>query len=130
MRRNCCAQQNLRWRRAGRAAGQPKPRGVVNLSLKSVESASWEVAVNTMVSDGLVVVAAAGNDDQDACRYSPAAQARAITVGASNVDDTKAGTSPVLFCGYRFPHLVDKRSIVKVCWYISRLGQLLLARPA
>jgi len=82
--------QNLRWRRAGRAAGQPKPRGVVNLSLKSVESASWEVAVNTMVSDGLVVVAAAGNDDQDACRYSPAAQARAITVGASNVDDTKA----------------------------------------
>ena len=33
---------------------------------------------------------AGGNDNQNACNYSPAAADKAITVGASAIDDTRA----------------------------------------
>lgn len=63
---------------------------MVNLSLIAPSaSTTWENAVNALHKAGLVVVAAAGNSDQDACQYSPAQQGNAITVGATNMDDTK-----------------------------------------
>eukprot|EP00873_Tetraselmis_striata_P029654 jgi/Tetstr1/449918/TSEL_036972.t1 len=63
--------------------------GVVNLSLGGPYSAGWESLVTRMTDAGLVVVAAAGNEDEDACTKSPAAVSDAITVAATNVDDTK-----------------------------------------
>ena len=39
---------------------------------------------------GIAVAVAAGNDDIDACRASPAFSRNGLTVAASNYDDTKA----------------------------------------
>ena len=67
-----------------------QPRGVVNLSLGTSSSdAKWANAVAELQDAGLVVVAAAGNQDRDACGYSPAQYPQSITVGATNMDDTK-----------------------------------------
>lgn len=38
----------------------------------------------------MVFAVAAGNDNRDACKYSPAAAEHAITVGASNLRDERA----------------------------------------
>ena len=73
-----------------RKKANPNAKGVVNLSLAaSSTSATWTSAVRMLHEEGLVVVAAAGNKDEDACSYSPAAEDYAITVGATNIDDTK-----------------------------------------
>lgn len=39
---------------------------------------------------GVHFAVAAGNDNRDACDYSPAAAAKAITVGASTIVDDRA----------------------------------------
>ena len=47
-------------------------------------------AVENLVDAGIVVVVAAGNSDDDACSYSPAREATAITVGATASDDQRS----------------------------------------
>ena len=47
-------------------------------------------AINAAVDTGLHVAVAAGNDNKDACNYSPAAAEKAITVGASTLQDARA----------------------------------------
>jgi subtilisin family serine protease len=56
---------------------------------------SWAIAdaVAYAHSQGVVVVAAAGNDNADARGYTPAGLARVITVAATNADDVKAAFS-------------------------------------
>lgn len=48
------------------------------------------MAVNAAVDAGLHFAVAAGNDNSDACDYSPAAAANAVTVGASTLSDERA----------------------------------------
>lgn len=68
-----------------------RPLGVVNLSLGvRTTDTTWQYAIKELVNIGLVVVVSAGNDDKDACMYSPAQFPDAITVGATNMDDSKA----------------------------------------
>lgn len=50
-------------------------------------------AVNAAVQAGVTVVVAAGNSNSDACRFSPASSAAAITVGATQSDDSRASYS-------------------------------------
>ena len=38
---------------------------------------------------GIFAAVAAGNEDQDACQFSPASEESIMTVGATNIDDTK-----------------------------------------
>ncbi|KEI36182.1 uncharacterized protein L969DRAFT_104740 [Mixia osmundae IAM 14324] len=63
---------------------------VANMSLGGGKATSLDIAVNRAVKAGLHFAVAAGNDNADACRYSPAAAEDAITVGASTLGDDRA----------------------------------------
>lgn len=43
-----------------------------------------------MVNEGMMVVVAAGNENQDACDVSPAREPLAFTVGASDINDVRS----------------------------------------
>lgn len=73
------------------ATGKTKHKGsVANMSLGGGKSQTTDDAVNAAVDAGLHFAVAAGNDNKDACNYSPAAAEKAVTVGASTLSDTKA----------------------------------------
>ncbi len=61
-----------------------------NMSLGGGKSPSLDQAVNAAVEAGLHFAVAAGNDNADACNYSPASATKAVTVGASALDDSRA----------------------------------------
>ena len=63
---------------------------VANMSLGGGKTNLLDQAVNAAVDAGLHFAVAAGNDNADACNYSPAAADKAITVGASAIDDSRA----------------------------------------
>lgn len=63
---------------------------VANMSLGGGKSTTLDMAVNAAVDMGLHFAVAAGNDNADACDYSPAAAAKAVTVGASTLADERA----------------------------------------
>jgi subtilisin family serine protease len=67
---------------------------VANLSLGGGFSAALNLAVNNLVSLGNVATAvAAGNSGANACGYSPASAASAVTVGATNSADVRPAFS-------------------------------------
>jgi len=66
---------------------------VVNMSLGGPASTTLDEAVGNLISKGIPVVVAAGNDNLDACDYSPARTPEAITVGATTTDDSRASYS-------------------------------------
>lgn len=66
---------------------------VANMSLGGGLSAALNAAVENSISSGVTFVVAAGNSASDACYYSPASAAAAITVGASTGSDTPASFS-------------------------------------
>ena len=69
----------------GRAA-----RSVISLSLGGVVSAATNAAARAAYNAGLTVVVAAGNEDQLASNVSPASEATAITVAASDTGDARS----------------------------------------
>jgi subtilisin family serine protease len=80
-------------------AKRNKP-AVANMSLGGKISNAMNAAVDGAVKQGVVFVVAAGNDRDDACRYSPGSASLPITVGASYTDadngiqgDDRAGFS-------------------------------------
>jgi len=74
--------------------GTTKYKGAVaNMSLGGGKSPSLDLAVNRAVDAGLHFAVAAGNDNRDACNYSPAAAEKPITVGASTLVDERASFS-------------------------------------
>jgi subtilisin family serine protease len=66
---------------------------VVNMSLGSSMSNSLNSAIQKSISNGAVYVVAAGNDNKDACNYSPASVSSAITVGATGKSDSRSSFS-------------------------------------
>lgn len=80
----------LNWVITNHLTGVP---AVANLSVGAGVSASLNAAVASTVADGVTVVVAAGNDNADACNYSPSSAPSAITVGATASDDSRASYS-------------------------------------
>lgn len=75
---------------ARRVSSDPQAKTVINMSLGGGRSIALDYLVNEAVKLGIHFTVAAGNDTEDACMYSPAAAERAITVGASTVQDSIA----------------------------------------
>lgn len=85
----------ITWASGGPVTGvpaNPNPARVINLSLSGNNwcSTSYQTAIDAAVARGSVIVAAAGNEGDDATFYAPANCNNVITVGASGPDG--AGT--------------------------------------
>ncbi|XP_030830721.1 uncharacterized protein LOC589938 [Strongylocentrotus purpuratus] len=63
---------------------------VASMSLGGGASTTVDDAILVMIDAGITVAVAAGNDDDDACSYSPARAVPAITVGATDSSDDRA----------------------------------------
>lgn len=66
---------------------------VANMSLGGGASQATDDAVNSAVAAGITFVVAAGNDNSNACNYSPARAADAITVGSTTSSDSRSSFS-------------------------------------
>ena len=63
---------------------------VANMSLGGGKSQVLDRAVNAAVDNGMHFAVAAGNDNRDACNFSPASAENAVTVAASTLGDIRA----------------------------------------
>jgi subtilisin family serine protease len=68
-------------------AGAP---AVANLSLGLTPNTAIDNAVKATIDDGVAMVVAAGNGNQNSCERSPSRVAAAITVGATDSSDRRA----------------------------------------
>ncbi|HXH69562.1 MAG TPA: S8 family peptidase [Pyrinomonadaceae bacterium] len=66
---------------------------VANMSLGGGASSALDTAVNNAIAAGVTFAVAAGNDNLDACNYSPARVANAITVGSTTNTDARSSFS-------------------------------------
>ena len=71
--------------------------------------------VTDLYDAGFVVVVAAGNDNDDACNYSPASAADAITVGSSTINDEASYFSNYGTCNDIYAPGSDIYSVTTVC---------------
>jgi subtilisin family serine protease len=79
------------WVTGNHTAGQP---AVANMSLGAQGSdTATENAVTNSIADGVVYAIASGNSDANACNYTPARVAAAITVNATTSTDARASFS-------------------------------------
>lgn len=88
----------LRWAAGLRVAGappNPNPAKVINLSLSGLGvNRLMDEAIREVVRErNVIVVAAAGNDSDQALRYSPAGSETVIAVGATDAQRRKAAFS-------------------------------------
>jgi subtilisin family serine protease len=95
-------------------ANAVKP-AVANMSLGGGLSSSLDTAVNNAINSGVTFAVAAGNSNRDACKYSPARAAAAITVGATTSTDARASYSNFGKC----LDLFAPGSSITSAWYSS-----------
>lgn len=72
---------------------QPGQSAVANLSLGGSASTSVDNAVKNSIASGISYAVAAGNSSQDACKFSPARVPEAMTIGATDITDTRPSWS-------------------------------------
>jgi subtilisin family serine protease len=68
-------------------------RAVANMSLGGGASSALDTAVQNSINDGVTYAVASGNDNANACNYSPARVAAAITVNSSTSTDARSSFS-------------------------------------
>lgn len=88
---------------------------VANMSLGGGASSATDTAVNNLINSGVTVVVAAGNDNADACNYSPARVTNAITVGSTTSTDARSSFSNYGTCVKIFA----PGSSIQSAWYTS-----------
>ncbi|PBS13534.1 serine protease [Lysobacteraceae bacterium NML93-0792] len=76
------------WVRANRVLP-----AVANMSLGGGASTATDNATNNLINSGVTVVVAAGNSNANACNYSPARVANAVTVGSTTSTDARSSFS-------------------------------------
>ena len=74
-------------------AGNAVKPAVANMSLGGGASSALDTAVANAISSGIPFAVAAGNDNANACNYSPARVASAITVGSTTSSDARSSFS-------------------------------------
>ncbi|GAA2220425.1 S8 family peptidase [Micromonospora olivasterospora] len=102
----------VNWVTSHHAAGVP---AVANMSLGGGFDASVNAAVANSIADGVSYAIAAGNSGANACNYSPASVATAVTVGATDSVDARASWSNYGTCLDIFAPGVNVLS----AWYTS-----------
>jgi len=70
--------------------GNAQRPAVANMSLGGGVSATLNQAVTTSINSGITYTVAAGNENQNACNVSPASVGPALTVAASDINDSRA----------------------------------------
>lgn len=88
---------------------------VANMSLGGGASSATDTAVNNLINSGVTVVVAAGNDNANACNYSPARVTNAITVGSTTSTDARSSFSNYGSCVKIFA----PGSSITSAWYTS-----------
>jgi aqualysin 1 len=88
---------------------------VANMSLGGGASATLDTAVQNSINSGVTYAIAAGNDGLNACNYSPARVAAAITVGNSTSTDARSSTSNYGTC----VDIFAPGSSITSSWYTS-----------
>jgi serine protease len=96
------------------AANHIKP-AVANMSLGGGASSATDNAVTNMHNAGVTVVVAAGNDNGNACSYSPARAPLAITVGSTTSSDARSSFSNYGTC----LDIFAPGSSITSAWYTS-----------
>ena len=104
------------------AANAQKP-AVANMSLGGGRSSSVDQAVNNAVASGVAFAVAAGNSNRDACNYSPAAAADAMTVGSTTSSDARSSFSNYGSC----VDLFAPGSSITSTWYTSNTAAATLS---
>ncbi len=100
------------WVTGNHAAGQP---AAANMSLGGGASSALDTAVNNSISDGVTYAIAGGNSNANACNYSPARVAAAVTVGATTSSDARASYSNFGTC----LDIFAPGSSITSAWYTS-----------
>lgn len=81
----------------GNVAKTKKP-SVANLSLGAGYSQAFDDATAAAVLSGVTMVVAAGNQNRNACDFSPSSTELAVTVGATDEEDSRADYSNFGVC--------------------------------
>ena len=71
---------------------------VINMSVGMTKSIAFNEAAQALIADGLIVVAAAGNQNRDACLYSPVSEPSVISVGGTDRAALRASYSNYGVC--------------------------------
>jgi subtilisin family serine protease len=71
---------------------------LANMSLAGSAYQPVNDAVTASIASGVTYVAAAANENKNACAYSPASTPEALTVGATSIDDSRASFSNYGVC--------------------------------
>lgn len=74
-------------------ATRSETKGIANISFIAFFSGAMNTAVRNLHDSGVVTVVAAGNSNDDACRYSPASEPSVITVGSTTNTDVRSSFS-------------------------------------
>src|SRR5687768_12575056 len=85
------------------------------MSLGGSASSSLDTAVNNSINDGVTFVVSAGNSNANACNYSPARVANAMTVGSTTTTDARSSFSNFGTC----LDIFAPGSGITSAWYIS-----------